>query len=173
MRNSESTNGLVSVVIPARNEGKTLTPDVSALLGAFWEEGVRSEVVIVDAGSSYNISAVIEGWQTACPEVKEVCKAPRHGFNLAVMLRNFPVRAEQLNRAVELAVKSVLSGARFGVAANNRPQREAGTSSAHLLKQSLFCRVDIHWVLNGGQRFRRLKAVGVSGRGLRRGKHGF
>jgi len=75
---------LVSVVIPAYNEGETLTATVADLLGALRGAGVSSELVIVNDGSSDNTEAVIKALQTAYPEVKGVNNAPMHGYGYAV-----------------------------------------------------------------------------------------
>lgn len=84
MSKPDWTDELLSVVIPAYNEGETLTATVSALLAALRGAGVRSELVIVNDGSSDNTAAVIEALQTAYPEVKGVYNAPRHGYGYAV-----------------------------------------------------------------------------------------
>jgi glycosyltransferase involved in cell wall biosynthesis len=76
------------------------------------------------------------------------CKAHR----CEVVERMLPLPLRQFNLTVEIYIKAVLSGARFGVKANDWMQREAGSSSSDVLKQLLFYLVTIHWVLTEGPR---------------------
>jgi dolichol-phosphate mannosyltransferase len=247
MTNKDRNDELVSVVIPAYNEGETLTANVANLLCALRGAGVHSELVIVNDGSSDDTGAVIEALIGAYPEVKGVFNAPMHGYGYAVRrgienasggviaivmadgsdnpadllryleliqqghdcafgsrfggnakvenyprskmvvnrLGNYimaklakseyddftngfkayrrevvdlmqPLHSGQFNLTVEMSMKAVLSGARFAVTANDWKQREAGTSSFNVVKQSLLYLVTIHWVLTGYTRFMRL-----------------
>lgn len=64
-----------------------------------------------------------------------------------------PLRSGQFNLTVEMSMKAVRTGARFGVTPNDWRQREAGASSFGVAKQSLLYLMTIHWVLTGRTRY--------------------
>src|SRR6056297_298073 len=84
MNENGADEDLVSVVIPAYNEGETLTATVQNLLDALRQSETRSEIVIVDDGSTDNTSEVIAKLQMDHSEVKGVYNAPMHGYGYAV-----------------------------------------------------------------------------------------
>ena len=75
---------LVSIVIPAYNEGETLATTVYNLIPAMRDAGYRTEIVIVDDGSSDNTAQVIEDLERHFTEVRGVINQPRHGYGYAV-----------------------------------------------------------------------------------------
>jgi dolichol-phosphate mannosyltransferase len=243
----EHTAGLVSIVIPAYNEGETLAATVQDLVRALRGSGIQAEIVIVNDGSTDNTPDVITELQQSHTEVRGVLNAPMHGYGYAVrkglessigdtvaivmadgsdspsdLLRyldligsghdcafgsrfsgasrienypwmkkivnrvgNFilaklvrsdyddftngfkaykreiidrmkPLRSGQFNLTVEMSMKAVLSGARFAVTANDWRQRDAGTSSFNVVRQSILYLITIHWVLTGRTRHMRL-----------------
>jgi len=61
---------LLSVIIPARNEGKRLHLALEALASHSFEPSVRLEVVVVDAGSTDDTAAVAEGFRGRLPGLR-------------------------------------------------------------------------------------------------------
>jgi dolichol-phosphate mannosyltransferase len=84
MTTQEKNLGLASIVIPAYNEGETLTRTIEDLVSALRKAGTRFEIVIVNDGSKDNTAEVISQLQISYAEVKGFYNAPRHGYGYAV-----------------------------------------------------------------------------------------
>jgi dolichol-phosphate mannosyltransferase len=76
--------GLLSVVIPARNEAKNLPVVVPALLTTLESAGIKHEILVVDDGSTDNTRDVLLELAARYPNVRFIQNRPPNGFGLAV-----------------------------------------------------------------------------------------
>ena len=76
--------GLLSVVIPARNEEGHLPTTLRALATTLDAAGIRHEIVVVDDGSTDRTVDVVEALQTEIPGARVVRNTPPHGYGYAV-----------------------------------------------------------------------------------------
>jgi dolichol-phosphate mannosyltransferase len=78
------TPGLLSVVIPARNEADNLPVVVPALLTTLESAGIKHEILVVDDGSTDNTHDVLLELAARYPNVRFIQNRPPNGFGLAV-----------------------------------------------------------------------------------------
>src|SRR5262245_66649995 len=76
--------GLLSVVIPARNEADNLPVVVPAVLTALECAGIKNEILVVDDGSTDNTRDVLLELAARYPNVRFIQNRPPNGFGLAV-----------------------------------------------------------------------------------------
>src|SRR2546427_66871 len=75
---------LLSVVIPARNEGGNLDSLLPDLVGRLDAEKITSEIVVVDDGSEDDTAATVQRWGETLRGVRLVHNRRAHGFGMAV-----------------------------------------------------------------------------------------
>jgi dolichol-phosphate mannosyltransferase len=73
-----------SVVIPARDEGGTIGPTLTALGQRLDQEGLDYEIVVVDDGSTDATVAEVSACRAVNPRIRLVRNEGRHGFGYAV-----------------------------------------------------------------------------------------
>src|SRR5436190_16312334 len=76
--------GVLSIVIPAYNEGQNLEATVSALVKALDAADMSHEILIVNDGSTDCSSAVIASLAKQYPTVRGIDNSTPNGFGLAV-----------------------------------------------------------------------------------------
>ena len=76
--------GLLSVVIPARDEADNLPVVVPALLTTLERAGIKHEILVVDDGSTDNTRDVLLELAARYPNVRFIQNRPPNGFGLAV-----------------------------------------------------------------------------------------
>jgi len=81
-----SASPKLSVIIPARNEEQCVAETVKRLVEALRREGVTSEVIVVDDGSTDGTSSVVSRLAAESPGVRLVTNLGAHGFGMAVRL---------------------------------------------------------------------------------------
>jgi dolichol-phosphate mannosyltransferase len=78
--------GLLSVVIPARDEADNLPVVVPALLTTLERAGIKHEILVVDDGSTDNTRNVLLEIAAQYPNVRFIQNRPPNGFGLAVQV---------------------------------------------------------------------------------------
>src|SRR5215475_8137766 len=76
--------GLLSVLIPTRNEADNLPVVVPALLTTLESAGIKHEILVVDDGSTDNTRDVLLELAAHYPNVSFIQNRPPNGFGLAV-----------------------------------------------------------------------------------------
>jgi dolichol-phosphate mannosyltransferase len=76
--------GMLSVVIPARNERENLRPTIAALVGKLDEAAIRHEIIVVDDHSDDGTAAELVALQHDFPTLRQVSNQDKGGFGLAV-----------------------------------------------------------------------------------------
>jgi dolichol-phosphate mannosyltransferase len=75
---------ILSVVVPARNEGKNIGATVDAMAARLRREGIEYEIVVVDDGSEDDTTAVVTARAAADARIVLVRNEAPHGFGRAV-----------------------------------------------------------------------------------------
>jgi dolichol-phosphate mannosyltransferase len=76
---------LLSIVIPARDEGGCICSTVEHLHLELRLQGIPHEIVVVDDGSSDSTWSLLQGLQQTVPELKPVQNNGQHGFGRAII----------------------------------------------------------------------------------------
>ena len=76
--------GMLSVVIPARNEQGNLRPTVTALVAALTGDAILHEIVVVDDHSDDGSLAELDALEREFPTLRHVSNQDMGGFGLAV-----------------------------------------------------------------------------------------
>lgn len=80
----EGVAGLLSVVMPARDEEGHLEDTVRGQVAALEAAGIAHEIVVVDDGSTDSTPAILERLGEEMPTVRSIRSGPPHGYGLAV-----------------------------------------------------------------------------------------
>lgn len=80
----EGVEGLLSVVIPARDEEGHLEGTVRGLVSALDEAGIHHEILVINDGSTDRTEAVLEELEQELPSLRHLNALPPHGFGFAV-----------------------------------------------------------------------------------------
>jgi dolichol-phosphate mannosyltransferase len=76
--------GMLSVVIPARNERENLRPTIAALVAELNGAAIRHEIIVVDDHSDDNTAAELVELERDFPTLRHVANQEKGGFGLAV-----------------------------------------------------------------------------------------
>src|SRR6266849_5962505 len=74
----------LSIVIPARNEEGSVIETIETLTSELRAEGIPSEIIVVDDGSTDATAECVEHFSARNAEVHLVRNQGRHGFGMAV-----------------------------------------------------------------------------------------
>jgi glycosyltransferase involved in cell wall biosynthesis len=77
-------SGMLSVVIPARNECENLRPTIAALVATLDEAAIRHEIIVVDDHSDDGTAVELVSLQRDFPTLRHVSNEDKGGFGLAV-----------------------------------------------------------------------------------------
>jgi dolichyl-phosphate beta-glucosyltransferase len=87
---------LLSLIVPAYNEGQRLGSSLRAMAHYFLEHEISYEILVVDDGSTDDTPVVIAAAASADPALRGICYAPNHGKGYAVRTGMLAARGEYL-----------------------------------------------------------------------------
>ncbi len=88
MRTQENDNSsvtpLLSIVVPAYNEAKRISPTLQSIIEFVEHQRIHAEVLVVDDGSTDNTHAIVREFECRCPFVRQIKFPSNMGKGAAV-----------------------------------------------------------------------------------------